>query len=363
LAAPHIEAIPVVTPFIGPEQLMREAGHASLLRLGANESAFGPSPKAVEAMARELPRISWYGDPESFDLRSALAVRHECGVENLCVGSGIDDLMGLAVRAFMWPGAVALTTRGTYPTFAYHVTGFGGNLETVPYRTDGMIDVDALIARANELRPAIVYVANPDNPSGTLVPATEVVRLFEALPQQSLLFLDEAYADFVDEDSVFPPLLHGRLLRVRTFSKAYGMAGARIGYMISTPRNVVTFQKIRLHYGVNRNAQIGAIASLEDEAFRRSVIRQVAQGREDYYTLAASLGTTALRSYTNFVCIDFGSDERATAIMNALLSHGAWIRKPAAPPLDRYVRVSVGTLEERKEFAARLRAVIAEVDR
>ncbi len=363
MAAPHIEAIPVVTPFIGPEQLMREGGHASLLRLGANESAFGPSPKAVDAMARELPHISWYGDPESYDLRSALAVRHDCAIENLCIGSGIDDLMGLAVRAFMWPGAVALTTRGTYPTFAYHVTGFGGNLETVQYRHDGTVDIDALIARAKALRPAIVYVANPDNPSGTLLPPSEIARLFEALPQQSLLFLDEAYADFVDEPSIFAPLMHGRFLRVRTFSKAYGMAGARIGYMISTPRNVVTFQKIRLHYGVNRNAQIGALASIEDETFRRDVVRQVAQGREDYYALAASLGTTALRSHTNFVCVDFGSNERATKIMNGLLAHGVFIRKPAAPPLDRHVRVSVGTTEERREFGVRLRTVLAEVDR
>jgi histidinol-phosphate aminotransferase len=363
LAAPHIEAIPVMTPFIGPEQLMREGGHPSLLRLGANESAFGPSPKAVEAMARELPRISWYGDPESYDLRSALAVRHGCGIENICAGSGIDDLMGLAVRAFVSPRAAALTTRGTYPTFSYHVTGFGGRLETVRYRPDGFVDVDALIARAQELRPAIVYIANPDNPSGTLLPAAEIVRLFEALPPQSLLFLDEAYADFVDEREIFPPLLHGRLIRVRTFSKAYGMAGARIGYMISTPRNVVTFQKIRLHYGVNRNAQIGALASLEDGAFRARVVDEVAKGREDYCALARSVGTSALRSYANFVCIDVGTEQRATSAMNKLLAHGVFIRKPAAPPLDRYVRVSVGTQQERDEFADRLRAVLAEVDR
>ena len=121
LAAPHIEAIPLVTPFIGPEQLMREGGHPGLLRLGANESAFGPSPKAIEAMTAELPHLSWYGDPESYDLRSALALRHRCGIEQISVGSGIDDLMGLAVRAYMAPGATALATRGTYPTFGYHV--------------------------------------------------------------------------------------------------------------------------------------------------------------------------------------------------------------------------------------------------
>jgi histidinol-phosphate aminotransferase len=140
------------------------------------------------------------------------------------------------------------------------------------------------------------------------------------------------------------------------------MAGARIGYMISTPRNVVTFQKIRLHYGVNRNAQIGALASLEDEAFRVHVVTEVERGRDDYYALAAALECSALRSHANFVCIDFGTNQRATAVMNRLLAHGVFIRKPAAPPLDRYVRVSVGTHEERAEFASRLRTALAEVD-
>jgi len=361
LAAPHIEAIPPMTPFIGPEQLMREGGHAALLRLGANESAFGPAPKAVAAMAAELPRISWYGDPESYDLRAALAVRHGCGIENISVGSGIDDLMGLAVRAFAQPGATALTTRGTYPTFNYHVMGFGAKLATVDYRADGFLDVDALIAAAERLRPAIVYVANPDNPSGTLLPAGEVARLFEALPGESLLFLDEAYADFVDESSLLPEFIHGRLLRVRTFSKAYGMAGARIGYAIATPRNVTTFQKIRLHYGVNRNAQIGALASLGDPEFAQHVVDETARGREAYYALAGSLRRPYLESCTNFVCIDFGSNEVATTIMNALLARSVFIRKPSAPPLDRFVRISVGTPAEREEFAARLRVLWREL--
>jgi histidinol-phosphate aminotransferase len=361
LAAPHIEAIPPMTPFIGPEQLMREGGHAQLLRLGANESAFGPSPQAVAAMTAELPRISWYGDPESYDLRAALAVRHGCAIENISVGSGIDDLMGLAVRAYAAPGSVALTTRGTYPTFNYHVMGFGAKLATVDYRPDGMIDVDALIETAKKLRPTIVYVANPDNPSGTLLPPGEIVRLFEALPDESLLFLDEAYADFIGEGSLMPDYIHGRLLRVRTFSKAYGMAGARIGYAIATPRNVATFQKIRLHYGVNRNAQIGALASLQDAEFAQHVVAETARGREDYYALARSLNREYLQSCTNFVCIDFGSNETATRVMDALLAHGVFVRKPGAAPLDRYVRISVGAPAERQEFAARLRMVWREL--
>ena len=349
-----------MTPFIGPEQLMRESGHASLLRLGANESGFGPSPRAIEAMAAELPRLSWYGDPECFDLRSALAVRLDHAVEEIAVGSGIDDLMGLAVRAFMAPGSAVLTTRGTYPTFNYHVAGFGGLLHAVAYRNDGHVDVDALAARAHELRPSIVYLANPDNPSGTLLPPHAVVTLFERLPKNSLLLLDEAYADFVDEWELPQFGAHPRIIRLRTFSKAYGMAGARIGYAITAPRNVLTFQKIRLHYGVNRNGQIGALAALSDDEFRRTVVEQTAQGRRHYHAIAASLGLEAAPSHTNFVCINLGTETRATAVMNALLAHGVFIRKPAAPPLDRYIRVSVGSNEDRIEFGRRLTRVMQE---
>jgi len=118
-----VEAIPATTPFVGPEQLMRESGQRELVRLGANESPFGPSPSAVAAMSADLTRLAWYGDPESLDLRDALSQKHRCRPEQIVVGAGIDDLMGLAVRAFVAPGDPALSTRGTYPTFNYHVVG------------------------------------------------------------------------------------------------------------------------------------------------------------------------------------------------------------------------------------------------
>ncbi|MBV8117117.1 MAG: aminotransferase class I/II-fold pyridoxal phosphate-dependent enzyme [Candidatus Eremiobacteraeota bacterium] len=340
---------------------MREGGKPALLRLGANESAFGPSPKAVSAMSAELPHLSWYGDPESYDLRAALGHMHGYGIENISVGAGIDDLMGLAVRAFIAPGAVALATRGTYPTFSYHVEGYSGVLRTVPYRNDGYVDVPALLRAAHELRPALVYVANPDNPSGTLLDPRAVEALFADLPAESLLFLDEAYADFVDEAALPKLAVSDRLIRARTFSKAYGMAGARIGYAIAPASTVLTFQKIRLHYGVNRNAQIGALASLEDEAFKSHVVRATAQGREDYYALARDLGCPYIESCTNFVCIDFGTAPRATALMNRLLELGVFVRKPGAEPLDRFVRISVGTPQQREEFGARVRVALRDL--
>jgi histidinol-phosphate aminotransferase len=356
-----VEAIPETTPFIGPEQLMRETGQRELVRLGANESAFGPSPKAVEAMARELPRLAWYGDPESLDLRDALAAKHACRSEEIVVGSGIDELMGLAVRAFVAPGDAALATRGTYPTFAYHVAGYGGRLVEVDYRSDGTTDCQAMLASARREIPKIVYLANPDNPSGHFISEPEIAKLYEALPHDTLMLLDEAYADFVDPRQLLAPSFEDRLIRLRTFSKAYGMAGARIGYAITTQRNVRTFQKIRLHYGVNRNAQIGALASLGDEAFREFVVDATALARDEYYRLARDLGREYIESATNFVCIDMETAEQARRVMDALLARGVWIRKPGAPPLDSYVRVSAGTAPMRAAFGAALRDVLAEV--
>jgi histidinol-phosphate aminotransferase len=359
--APAIEAIPPMTPFIGPEQLMRETAQSGLVRLGANESPFGPSPKAVAAMNAELERLWWYGDPESFELREALARRHGCRMEELIVGAGIDDIMGLAVRGFVAPGGAAVTTRGSYPTFNYHVNGYGGRLVYGRYHEDGRVDLESVVEAARAERASLVYLANPDNPSGTFAPREVMLEFYDALPSDTLLFLDEAYADFVDESQLLPARIEDRLIRTRTFSKAYGLAGARIGYAITSETNVRTLQKIRLHYGVNRNAQIGALASLADEAFRAYVVEEVARAREAYYALAAELGLGVIRSYTNFVCIDLGSAERATRLMNELLLRGVWIRKPGLPPLDRYVRVSAGTAPMREAFAGALRSVLEQL--
>ena len=359
--APAIEAIPATTPFVGPEQLMRESARSELVRLGANESAFGPSPLAVSAMSAELPRIAWYGDPESYELREALAIKHKCRVEELVVTAGIDDVMGLVVRAFVAPGGAALTTRGSYPTLNYHVIGYGGRLVYADYRGDGRLDLDGIIDVARRERPSVIYLANPDNPSGTFVSRGDMIAFFEALPRDAVFMLDEAYADFVEEEELLPQHIEDRLIRMRTFSKAYGMAGARIGYAFTTQANVETLQKIRLHYGVNRNAQIGALTSLADEPFRRSVVDQTAAAREDYYRIARDLGLGYLESSTNFACIDLGTKDRANRVLAELLARGVWIRKPGLPPLDRFIRVSAGTPPMRAAFERAFREVLAEV--
>lgn len=360
---PQIAAVPATTPFVGPEALVRRSGGtASLIRLGANESAFGPSPKAIARMAGELGRLSWYGDPENWELRVALAERHRCAPENVTVAPGIDDFLGLVARAYVGPGGTALAAHGSYPTFTFHVAGYGGTLETVPYHADGRVDVDALAEAAARLRPQVVYLANPDNPSGTFAPKDAVARLRDALPGETLFLLDEAYADFVGPGALLDEAIDPRIIRVRTFSKAYGLAGARIAYALGTPEVTATFDKVRHHYGVNRNAQIGALAALDDAAFVADVVRAVAAGREEYYALGARLGLATIPSATNFVCFDVGTRPRAEALVVELLRLGVFIRKPGAPPLDRYVRVTVGTPEQRAALAPLLAEALARVD-
>ena len=357
-----VAAIPATTPFIGPEQLMRETGQRELVRLGANESAFGPSPKAVAAMSAELPRLAWYGDPESLDLRDALAEKHRCRPEQIVVGSGIDDLMGLAVRAFVAPGDPALSTCGTYPTFNYHVIGYGGRPISAPYRDDGTPDCDALLEIARRETPPVVYLANPDNPSGRFVGRDELARFYDALPHSTLLLLDEAYADFVDEDELLPPIFEDRL-----DPPAHVLQGVRHGGRADRlrPRHRTQSSPRSKRSGCST----ASIATRRSARWRRlptrsfdstSCARPRAPATTTIAWRAIWAGATSSRGRTSSASTSRRA-ERATRVMDELLARGVWIRKPGAPPLDRYIRVSAGTEPMRRAFEVALRAVLAEV--
>lgn len=347
-----VRDLPATVPFVGPEALERRSGRPFTLRLGANESNFGPSPRAKDAMRAAVERVAWYADPENYELRAALAHLHGVAMDNVVVGSGIDDLLGLVVRTYLDRDEIAVTSLGAYPTLNYHVAGYGGRLHRIPYRDDRN-DLDGLAAAAVETGARLVYLANPDNPTGTWHTADELRRFVDRLPAGSLLLLDEAYVDFAPPD-VVPPIDADdpRVLRLRTFSKAHGMAGARIGYAIGTAEAIAAFDKVRLHFGVNLVAEAGALASLADPAYIRGVAAAVAAGRRDYETLAHGLGLATLPSATNFVTIDVGGPERARGLVEELAARGVFVRMPGAPPLDRCIRVTVGTPEQRAAFAA-----------
>ncbi len=352
-----VAELPATVPFVGPEAIERQSGRLFTLRLGANESNFGPSPRAQAAMRAAIGRVSNYADPENYLLRAALAGRLGVSVEHILVASGIDDLLGLVVRAFLERHDYAVTSLGAYPTFNYHVEGYGARLERVPYRNDHN-DLEALAEAAHRVQARLVYLANPDNPTGSWHSAPAVQALIERLPNGCMLLLDEAYSEFAPADAV-PPIdaEDPRVLRLRTFSKAYGMAGARIGYAFGPASIIRTFDKIRLHFGVNLLAVEGALASLQDDDFLQSVVAAVAAGREDYTQLARELGMTPLPSATNFVAMDVGGPEQAKGLVAALAAEGVFIRMPGVAPLNRCIRVTVGTPAERTAFAEILRRI------
>lgn len=348
---PLVQQLPSSTPFVGPETLERERGRLFRARIGANESAFGISPKAAEAMRQAIASCAWYADPESFELRSALAEKHGVSMDEICVDAGIDTLLGLTVRMLVKPGGSAVTSAGAYPTFNYHVAGYGAHLVTAPYKGFHE-DPAALLNAVTETAATLVYIANPDNPMGTWNSAEKISAMISAVPDNCVLALDEAYIEFADTP-IAPAIdtTNPRVIRFRTFSKAYGMAGQRIAYAIAHKNLIGGFNKIRNHFGINRVAQIGALASVKDTDFLASVQQAVKQGRQQVMEFAASHSLYAEPSYTNFIAVDLESSERAKKMLEKLAKRDVFMRMPGVEPLNRCIRVGLGTQEEYAIFA------------
>ncbi|MCR4267916.1 pyridoxal phosphate-dependent aminotransferase [Nitratireductor sp. ZSWI3] len=358
---PLARSLPSTVPFVGPETQERAMGRPFRARLGANENGFGPSPRAVAAMAEAAGDVWKYGDPESFDLRRALASEHGVGMDTIAIGEGIDALLGLIARLYIEPGTPVVTSLGGYPTFNYHVAGFGGRLVTVPYDGDRENLAGLAEAAAREKAP-LVYLSNPDNPMGTWWEASEIERFIESLPETSMLILDEAYGETAPA-SALPPFDTSRanVLRLRTFSKAYALAGMRCGYAIGEAETIRSFDKIRNHFGMPRITQAACLAALEDRAYLAATIARIKACRERIAGIATAHGLAAIPSATNFVAIDCGGKAVAEAVMQGLIARDVFVRKPATPGLDRCIRVSVGPEEEiacfEEAFAEALKAV------
>ena len=357
-----IQSLPSTVPFVGPEEQERARGAPFRARLGANESLFGPSPKAIAAMQDELAEIWKYGDPGSHDLRQALAGHMACAPENILVGEGIDGLLGNLVRLLVAPGDAVVTSEGAYPTFNYHVAGFGGVLHRVPYVEDHE-DPSLLFAKARETGAKLVYLANPDNPMGTWHDGAKLTVALDDLPEGCLLLLDEAYIEFAPHGTA--PAIDAedpRVIRMRTFSKAHGMAGARIGYATGAADLIKSFDKIRNHFGMNRVAQAGALAALQDTDWLTHVQGEVDRARARIDRIARDNGLATLPSATNFVAMDCGGDGAfAKSVLDALVSRGVFVRMPFVAPQNRCIRISCGRPQDLDILAEALPEALAEV--
>lgn len=354
------ETLPSTVPFVGPEAIARQRGRAFAARLGANESGFGPSSRVIEAM-RKAAAESWaYGDPENHDIKAAIAAHLGVAFDQVAVGGGIDGLFGLTVRLFAGPDDVVVSSLGGYPTFHYHVAGFGAALKTTPYINDRE-DLGGLLALAKRERAKIVYLANPDNPMGTWHGGRDVAAFARALPPSTLLVLDEAYCETAP-DGTLPdlPADMPNVLRFRTFSKAYGLAGARLGYVFGDARLITGYDKVRNHFGISRMTQAAGIAALEDQDYLRAAVGKIISARDRLGDIARKAGLTPLPSATNFVAIDCGRDGAfAKSVLDGLIARDIFVRKPAAPVLDRCIRVSCGPDAELDLFEAALVETLA----
>ncbi|MEL6121509.1 MAG: pyridoxal phosphate-dependent aminotransferase [Pseudomonadota bacterium] len=348
-----VQSLPASVPFVAPEQQEREQGYAFAARLGANEGLFGASPKAIKAMQEQAGQQWKYGDPISHDLRTALADHHGIEAKNIVVGEGIDGLLGYLVRLLIELGDAVVTSDGAYPTFNYHVAGFGGVLHKVAYNQDHE-DPSALFNKARETNAKLIYLANPDNPMGTWHEGTVIETVLDSLPPGCLLVLDEAYIDFAPEGTA--PVIDiedPRVIRMRTFSKAYGLAGARVGYAMGAADLIKNFDKIRNHFGMNRTAQFGALAALKDQKWLVETCEAISHARDRIAKIAGQNGLSSLPSAANFVAIDCGKDgPYASEVMTALTAEGIFVRKPMVAPQDRCIRVTCGPEQDMDLFEA-----------
>jgi histidinol-phosphate aminotransferase len=354
------QGLPATVPFVGPETQERAQGFPFKARLGANENGFGPSPRAIAALTEAASQSWMYGDPAMYELRDALAWHLGVKSEHIMTGEGVDGLLGYLVRLLIAPGDSVVTSAGAYPTFNYHVAGFGGTLHLVPY-ADDREDPDALLAKARETGAKLIYLANPDNPMGSWHTADVINEMIAALPEDCLLCLDEAYAELAPAEAI-PKLAPNetRVIRMRSFSKAYGLAGLRVGYAIGAHELITAFHKVRNHFGLGRVAQAGALAALKDQDWLARVKAAVVKSRAEIARIAEDNGLRPLPSATNFVTIDCGREgDHARALLQALVLRGVFVRMPGVAPLDRCIRVSCGPEADMAHFAEALPKALA----
>ncbi|WP_293760873.1 aminotransferase class I/II-fold pyridoxal phosphate-dependent enzyme [uncultured Aquitalea sp.] len=343
--ARHLEHHTIVNPFPGIVKLEAALGHRIKTRIGSNESLPDPvSPLAGEfgkALA-ELARL--YPDPYAHALRQRAAALNGVSADEVLFDTGADSLILLGLRLSCNAGDAVVTTGGSYPTFRYFAEGVGARVLEVPYLTQGdrlQPDLKRLAEVARVEHASVLYLANPDNPTGHYWQADDIRALREALPLHTLLLLDEAYVDFCTEAEDAPPA--GPLpntLRLRTLSKAYAMAGMRVGYAIAPAQLIAKADQIRPQFALSSVAQAAAQIVLDDPDYSRRLISHTLTLRHHLSHELYDLGLTPLPSHTNFVSVPYADPMQAEAIQRHLLTHGIAIHRPQHPATRHLLRIT-----------------------
>lgn len=340
--APHLHRQGLANPFPGVHALERRLGRTIDHQLGSNEGLDMPHAALAGRFGEEVAELARrYGDAEAFGVRQRLAALLDVHLDALLVDAGADGLIALGLRTLCEPGAAVVGSAGTYPIFRYFAEGQGCQLIEVPYLASERYlapDFDGLAAAAHRHRARVVYVANPDNPSGHLHDETAVRALREALPADCTLILDEAYYDFRSDGADSQPL--DGVIRLRTFSKAYGLAGLRIGYAIAGPEMIEALHKVRIHYAVSSLTLVAAETVLDhiDEVHRH--VRDVVACRERLAAHLRDLGGDVLPSATNFIAVRMDDADSAAGVQRDMLADGIAIHRPGHPDLGHVLRIS-----------------------
>ncbi len=357
---PVVEKIKQVVPGWAertPSELCRLLGRESVAKLSFNESPYGPSPKAVEAMREEACRTHLYHDMEAKELRQKIAGRFGLAMDNVFVGNGGDEAIALLVNAFVSPGDEVVMPWPTFGQYAAATTIMDGVPVKVPVRPDDLKADLSAMAAAITSRTKIVFLCNPNNPTGVAVDGTELRQFLTAVPSHVLVGIDEAYAEFVSEPAfasgvdllpAFP-----NVVVIRTFSKIFGLAGMRVGYGMARPEIVSMVQRVRPLFNVNNLAQIGAMAALDDAEFLKMSAEKNAAERRWLTEELSLLGCRVIPSQTNFLFVDTGRD--AAAVADAARAEGIVIRAGGGWGYPSYLRISLGTHEQNEALLAVLK--------
>jgi histidinol-phosphate aminotransferase len=358
LANEHILGIAPYEPGKPIEEVERELGIHNAIKLASNENPLGPSDRVQTAIVAALAALNRYPDGSGFYLRQALAKRHGFTPDQIVLGNGSNELIELLVRAFLRPGDEAVVPHPSFVVYPMIVQASGGIRVMVMLR-DHRLDLEAM-ARAITPMTKIVFIANPNNPTATIVTADEVEHFMARVPEQTIVVFDEAYIEFAmgpDFPDTLAYVKQGRKVVVlRTFSKAASLAGLRVGYGVAEADAVALMNRIRQPFNVNSLAQVAALAALEDESHILECVRMIEAGRHYLYEEFTALGLRYVPSRANFIIADVGRS--ATEIYQKLLHEGVIVRPMTPFGMETALRITVGTPEENRRLVKALRTVL-----
>ena len=346
------------------EELARERGIKKISKLASNENPLGPSPFAIKEMTNALWDVHHYPDMHATDLKAALCDLYKVKPANIILGNGSEGIMAYIARAFIQPGEEVLTADKTFIGFHILATAAGAKVVTVPRTEDFRYDVKALANAVNE-NTKVLYIANPDNPTGTYITEQEFDYLMQYVPKHTIVILDEAYFELAQSTWDYPDSMKYRydnVITLRTFSKAYGLSGIRVGYGFAHEDFITALHKVKLPFEPNLIAQKGAVGALKDYPHLERTLRNNTKRYYETLKFLDQKGFKPIRSITNFIAFRTGSAEASDYLFDKLLDHGVIIRPLKANHLPDWVRVSIGLKEEMKHFFSAMEEILPEYD-